>query len=255
MATQCSSNFLTQPLRKVFVTNAQLAFRGASAPTLEGMANTLQDPRVATVLDRMYTQAKNQMSLLRERRGDFDRPMNAHERADAMSEFYIPVTPEAGRLLYSLVRATRPTTVVEFGMSFGISAVHLASAVRDNGSGRVVTTELSAPKIAAAKQTFAETGLDDLITVLEGDALTTLAGVDGPVEFVLLDGWKDLYLPVVKLLEPRLSTGALVVADNTNAADTQPYLDRVRNPDNGYVSFNFLVRESDSMEISCRTGD
>jgi len=145
--------------------------------------------------------------------------------------------------------------VVEFGMSFGISAVHLASALRDNGSGRVVTTELSAPKIAAAKQTFAETGLDDLITVLEGDALTTLAGVDGPVEFVLLDGWKDLYLPVVKLLEPRLSTGALVVADNTNAADTQPYLDRVRNPDNGYVSFNFLVRESDSMEISCRTGD
>jgi predicted O-methyltransferase YrrM len=118
-----------------------------------------------------------------------------------------------------------------------------------------VTTELSAPKIAAAKQTFAETGLDDLITVLEGDALTTLAGVDGPVEFVLLDGWKDLYLPVVKLLEPRLSTGALVVADNTNAADTQPYLGRVRNPDNGYVSFNFLVRESDSMEISCRTGD
>ena len=255
MATQCGSNFLTQPLRKVFVTNAQFAFRGASAPTLEGMANTLQDPRVATVLDRMYTQAKNQMSLLRERRGDFDRPMNAHERADAMSEFYIPVTPEAGRLLYSLVRATRPTTVVEFGMSFGISAVHLASALRDNGSGRVVTTELSAPKIAAAKQTFAETGLDDLITVLEGDALTTLAGVDGPVEFVLLDGWQDLYLPVVKLLEPRLSTGALVVADNTNAADTQPYLDRVRNPDNGYVSFNFLVRESDSMEISCRTGD
>jgi predicted O-methyltransferase YrrM len=140
-------------------------------------------------------------------------------------------------------------------MSFGISAVHLASAVRDNGSGRVVTTELSATKIAAAKRTFAETGLDDQITILEGDALSTLAAVDGAVEFVLLDGWKDLYLPVIKLLEPRLSTGALVVADNTSAADTRPYLDRVRNPDNGYVSFNFLVRESDSMEISCRTGD
>ena len=141
--------------------------------------------------------------------------MTAQERADAMSEFYIPVTPEAGRLLYALVRATRPTTVVEFGMSFGISAVHLASAVRDNGTGRVVTTELSATKIAAAKQTFADTGLDDVITILEGDALSTLADLDGPVEFVLLDGWKDLYLPVIKLLEPRLSTGALVVADNT----------------------------------------
>lgn len=219
------------------------------------MANTLQAPDVATVLDRMYTAAKNQMSQLRERVGDFDRPMSAQERADAMSEFYIPVTPEAGRLLYALVRATRPTTIVEFGMSFGISAVHLAAAVRDNGAGRVVTTELSAAKIAAATQTFAETGLDDVITILEGDALTTLESLDGPVEFVLLDGWKDLYLPVLELLEPRLPTGALIVADNASAPDMRPYLDRVRDPDNGYVSFNFLVRESDSMEISCRTGD
>ncbi|AGL35227.1 MULTISPECIES: O-methyltransferase [Mycobacterium avium complex (MAC)] len=217
------------------------------------MTTTLQDPRVASALDRMYSESKNQMSLLRERRGTFDQPMTAQQRADAMSEFYIPVTPEAGRLLYSLVRATRPATVVEFGMSFGISAVHLAAAVRDNGSGRVVTTELSETKIAAAKKTFAETGLDDVITILQGDALTTLADLPGPVDFVLLDGWKDLYLPVLELLEPRLSPGVLVVADNTSAADTQPYLDRVRNPDNGYVSFNFQVRDSDSMEISCRT--
>ncbi len=219
------------------------------------MPNTLQDPKVATVLDRMYAEAKNQMSLLRDRRGEFDRPMNARERAEAMSEFYIPVTPEAGRLLYSLVRATRPTTIVEFGMSFGISAVHLASAVRDNGTGRVITTELSAAKIAGAKKTFADTGLEDVITILEGDALSTLAGLEGSVDFALLDGWKDLYLPVIELLEPRLSPGVLIVADNANAADTQPYLDRVRNPDNGYVSFNFLVRDSDSMDISCRTGD
>lgn len=217
------------------------------------MTTTLQDPRVASALDRMYSESKNQMSLLRERRGTFDQPMTAQQRADAMSEFYIPVTPEVGRLLYSLVRATRPATVVEFGMSFGISAVHLAAAVRDNGSGRVVTTELSETKIAAAKKTFAETGLDDVITILQGDALTTLADLPGPVDFVLLDGWKDLYLPVLELLEPRLSPGVLVVADNTSAADTQPYLDRVRNPDNGYVSFNFQVRDSDSMEISCRT--
>jgi predicted O-methyltransferase YrrM len=232
-----------------------LSVRVPPRPTLEDMATTLQDPRVANVLDRMYTESKNQMSLLRERRGQFDRPMTTAERTEAMSEFYIPVTPEAGRLLYALVRATRPTTVVEFGMSFGISAIHLAAAVRDNGTGRVVTTELSASKIAAAKETFAETGLDDVITILEGDALITLEAMGGPVEFVLLDGWKDLYLPVIKLLEPRLPTGALIVADNTSAADTGPYLDLVRNPDNGYTSFNFQVRESDSMEISCRTDD
>jgi predicted O-methyltransferase YrrM len=218
------------------------------------MATTLQDPRVATALDTMYAQTREQTPKLRDMRAAMSKTRTAQERADSMSTFFIPVTPEAGRLLYSLVRATRPATVVEFGMSFGISALHLASAVRDNGTGRVVTTELSTDKIAAAKQTFADTGLDDLITVLEGDALSTLADLEGPVGFVLLDGWKELYLPVLKLLEPHLSPGALVVADNTEAADAQSYLDYVRNAENGYVCFNFAVRESDSMEISCRVG-
>ncbi|OBK96994.1 methyltransferase [Mycobacterium asiaticum] len=218
------------------------------------MANTLRDPRVASMLDRMYTAAQDQMTLLRDRQGEFSRPMTVQERTEAMSEFYIPVTPEAGRLLYGLVRATRPGTIVEFGMSFGISALHLAAGVRDNGTGRVVTTELSETKIAAAKQTFADTGLDDVITILEGDALATLAELDGTIDFVLLDGWKDLYLKVIQLLEPSLSPGALVIADNTEAADTRSYLDHVRNPDNGYVSFNFPARASDSMELSCWTG-
>jgi predicted O-methyltransferase YrrM len=202
----------------------------------------------------MYAQSNEQFAELRKMAGDRAdlASASAQERADALSNFYLPVTPEAGRLLYALVRATRPGTVVEFGMSLGISAIHLAAAVRDNGSGRVVTTELSAAKVVKAKQTFAETGLDDVITVREGDALTTLADLDGPVEFVLLDGWKELYQPVIKLLEPRLTAGALIVADNTSMDDTKPYLDYVRDPANGYVSVNFLARDSDSMEISCR---
>ena len=218
------------------------------------MTTTLQDARVASALDRMYTESADQFGQLRENRALFERVANAsaQERADALSEIYMPVTPDAGRLLYTLVRASRPSTIVEFGMSLGISAIHLASAVRDNGTGRVVTTELSAAKVAAATRTFTETGLADLITVLEGDALTTLTVIDGPIQFVLLDGWKDLYLPVTKLLEPKLSPGALIVADNTSMDDTRPYLDHVRDPGNGYVSVNFPVREGDSMEISCR---
>jgi predicted O-methyltransferase YrrM len=202
----------------------------------------------------MYSESTAQFAQLRENREVFERFANAsaQERADALSDIYLPVTPEAGRLLYALVRAARPSIIVEFGMSLGISAIHLASAVRDNGSGRVVTTELSAAKVTAAKKTFAATGLDGLITVLEGDALTTLADLDGPVEFVLLDGWKELYLPVTRLLEPKLSAGALIIADNTSMDDTKPYLQHVRDPGNGYVSVNFPVRDGDSMEISCR---
>jgi predicted O-methyltransferase YrrM len=220
----------------------------------EGVTSTLHDPKVAAALDRMFAESAAQFAAMRDGSTDFSRlaSATAQERADAFSDFYLPVTQDAGRLLYSLVRAARPATVVEFGMSLGISAIHLASAVRDNGSGRVVTTELSAAKVAAAKKTFAEVGLDDLIEVLEGDAVATLGALDGPVDFVLLDGWKELYVPVLELLEPRLSPGALVVADNTSMAELAPYLDYVREPANGYVSVNFPARDSDSMEISCR---
>jgi predicted O-methyltransferase YrrM len=216
------------------------------------VTTTLLDQRVATALNRMYAESAAQLASLRERGAEFSKLKTAQERADAFSDFYLPVTPDAGRLLYSLVRASRPGTVVEFGMSLGISAIHLAAAVRDNGSGRVVTTELSAAKVETANRTFAETGLDDVITVLEGDALSTLKQLDGSVDFVLLDGWKELYIPVLELLEPQLSPGALVVADNTSMPDLAPYLDYVRDPANGYVSVSFPARESDSMEISCR---
>jgi predicted O-methyltransferase YrrM len=204
-------------------------------------------------LDRMYGEAKAQHDKL------YDASMwqqlegaSTQERADALSDFYLPVTPEAGRLLYTLVRATRPETVVEFGMSLGLSGIHLAAAVRDNDTGRVITTELSAAKVATATQNFADAGVADVITVLEGDALATLAQLDRPVGFVLLDGWKELYIPVLLLLEPRLAPGTIVVADNTSMPDQQPYLDYVREPANGYVSVNFLARDSDSMELSCR---
>src|SRR5664279_3802175 len=147
----------------------------------------------------MYAESRSQMATIRQRFDGIDMSTaTAQERADALSDVYMPVTPEAGRLLYSLVRATRPQTVVEFGMSLGLSGIHLAAAVRDNGSGRVVTTELSAAKIATAKENFAEAGLSDVITVLEGDALETLVTLPGKVDFVLLDGWKEFYLPVLE---------------------------------------------------------
>jgi predicted O-methyltransferase YrrM len=213
----------------------------------------LTDDRVAATVDRMYAESREQRGRPRDP-GLFNRLETAtpQERADALSDVYMPVSPDAGRLLYSLVRASRPETVVEFGMSLGLSGIHLAAAVRDNGSGRVVTTELSAAKVVTAKKNFAEAGLSDVIEVLEGDALTTLAALAGPVGFVLLDGWKEFYLPVIKLLEPRLTPGALIVADNTNMADTVPYVDYVRDPANGYVSVNFAGKTDDTMEISCR---
>ena len=219
------------------------------------MTNTLHDPRVVTALDYMYAGAAGDGAARRRARGTataWPRAMTAQEHADAAAEIYMPVSATSGRLLYTLVRAARPALVVEFGTSFGISTLHLAAAVRDNGTGRVITTELSAAKARAARETFAATGLDDVITLLAGDARETLADLPASPGVVLLDGWKDLCLPILRLLEPSLESGALVVADDIDQQDLEPYLDYVRTPDSGYVNVTFPDKD-EGMEISCRT--
>jgi predicted O-methyltransferase YrrM len=217
--------------------------------------NSLTSSPVRPLLDRLFRAAEGdpvRSAGLAERYPNGFAVASARERADAWEELYIPVSPEGGRLLYTLIRASRPSNVVEFGTSFGISTIHLAAAVRDNGVGRVVSTELNAAKVARARANIAEAGLADQVTILEGDALETLADLTTPVEFVLLDGWKNLYLPVLRLLEPRLTPGALVVADDTvsMAAQMADYLAHVRDPGRGYLSIAFP--ESDGLEISCR---
>ena len=219
------------------------------------MANSLQTEPVRDLLGRLFLAADDDhlhRPGITERYPGGVRHLDAREQADAYQELYIPVSPEGGRLLYALVRAARPSTVVEFGTSFGISTIHLAAAVRDNGAGRVISTELNAAKAAQARTNLAEAGLSNWVTILLGDARQTLATVDAPVGFVLLDGWKNLYLPVLKLLEPRLTPGALILADNTvSMAEEMPdYLAYIRDPAHGYLSIPFP--ESDGLEITCR---
>ena len=219
------------------------------------MPNSLTSPPAGPLLDRLFQAADSddaRFAAMREHHPHGLAALSAQEQADAWAELYIPVSPEGGRLLYTLIRASRPATVVEFGTSFGISTIHLAAAVRDNGNGRVVSTELNEAKVARARANLVEAGLADLVTILEGDARETLADLPGPIGFVLLDGWKRLYLPVLRLLEPRLTPGALVVADDTvsMAAQMTDYLSYVRDPARGYLSVSFP--ESDGLEITCR---
>ena len=218
------------------------------------MPNSLTAPPVRPLLDRLFQAAyadDTHWAAIRERHPDGFAGLTAREQADAYAELYIPVSPEGGRLLYTLVRASRPATVVEFGTSFGISTIHLAAAVTDNGSGRVVTTELSDRKATAARQNLEQAGLAGVVTILQGDALETLASVTGPVGLVLLDGWKELYLPVLRLLQPRLTPGALVIADDTSYESAAGYLTHVRDLGSGFVSVDFPV--DDGIEVSCWT--
>lgn len=177
---------------------------------------------------------------------------DARERAIAAEDRFMPISPTTGILAYSLIRAARPTTVIEFGMSYGISTLHLAAAVRDNGVGHVHTTELSDKKIAAAGARFAEAEVPDLITIHDGDALETLATIGGPIGFVLLDGWKELYVPVLQILEDRLTSGALILADNADHDGTAEYLAYVRDSGSGYTGVYLESDRVGAIELSTR---
>ena len=151
-----------------------------------------------------------------------------------------------------LVRRASPGTTVEFGTSIGISTIYMAAAVRDRGAGRVITTELLQSKADRAREYIGEAGLLDVVDLRVGDALETLKDLDADVTVLFLDGWKDLYLPLLKQIEPKLAPGAFVAADDIHLFPDalKAYLDYVREPKNGYVSVTFP--EGDAVELSVR---
>lgn len=164
-----------------------------------------------------------------------------------LKDFPLAVSRETGALLYMLARSCRARNIVEFGTSFGISTLHLAAALRDNGGGRLISSEFEPSKVARARDHLTAGGLIDLVEIREGDALQTLS-TDLPdrIDLVLLDGAKALYPEILGLVDSRLRPGALIVADN---ADFSPeYLERVRSPAKGYISTPF----AEDVELSMR---
>jgi len=220
--------------------------------------NTLLTAPVAPLLTRLFAEAEAADAPLRTelaqstpeaRAALMDRAKSDYRGFYHMAkDMFLPVSPETGRLLYLLVCATKARTVVEFGTSFGLSTLHLAAAVKDNGGGRVISSEFEAEKVARAKQNLEFAGLGELVEVREGDATETLArDLPASVDFLLLDGAKVLYPAILQLVEPRLHSGSLIVADN---ADHNPgYLTYIRNPANGYLSLPF----AEDVELSMRT--
>jgi predicted O-methyltransferase YrrM len=224
--------------------------------------NTLTSAPVAALLDRLFTindesSPWNNPSVADQwqRMSDEEQKKMVRSRTDYI-EFYglmkdvpMSVSREIGQLLYMLVRSTGARNIVEFGTSFGISTICLAAALRDNGGGRLITSEFEPSKVERAKAHLAEADLVDLVEFREGDALQTL-NIDLPdtVDLLLLDGAKPLYLDILALVESRLRIGGLVVADN---AEFNPdYLPYMRDIAHGFLT----VPCGDDVELSMRVG-
>lgn len=220
--------------------------------------NTLTSTPLAPLLDRLFDEdaamspaADPALAAL----SSDDRERLMRSKTDYLA-FYgqlkdlpLSVSRETGSLLYMLVRGCHARSIVEFGTSIGISTLHLAAALRDNGGGRLIGSEFEPSKLARARDNLAAAGLADLVELREGDALETLAtGLPDAIDLLLLDGAKALYPEILALVESHLRPGAFILADN---ADYSPeYLDRVRSPGSGYLSVPF----AEDVELSMRLG-
>jgi predicted O-methyltransferase YrrM len=208
---------------------------------------TLNTTPCAEVLAHLFAQADDSDTRLNE----WTNALAPGEREELMAgkgdfrqfygrlkDFHLAVSRPTATLLYMLARSCGAKAIIEFGTSFGVSTLHLAAALRDNGGGRLIGTELEATKAAQARKNIAAAGLGDLVEIREGDALETLAsGLPASVDLVLLDGAKTLYPSVLALLEARLHPGSWVVADNADRS--AEYLARVRGSGSGFLSVPF----------------
>lgn len=159
------------------------------------------DPRVTTVL-RDYQARIDAERQSRGAAAEVDRNMRM-----------LAIGPETGRLMNILVRSLDAPNILEIGTSFGHSTIWLAEAAKARG-GRVVTMEEQAHKSTHATEMAERAGLAGHVDFRVGDALEMIPALSGPVDFVFLDLWKDLYAPCLHAFYPKLAPGAIIVADN-----------------------------------------
>jgi predicted O-methyltransferase YrrM len=152
---------------------------------------------------------------------DFERRAEEEHRRTAapgspatnLDDLLLSVGREAGTLLYLLATGAGSRRILELGTSYGYSTVWLAAAARTTG-GKVVSLELKEFKIEHARQALTRAGLSSRVEFHAGDCLETLRALPGPFDFVLLDVWKDLYIPCFELVHPKLAPGGMICADN-----------------------------------------
>jgi predicted O-methyltransferase YrrM len=143
---------------------------------------------------------------LRPERSEVMRDMEEHAERDS-----IPIVHwETGRLLAVLCGVLDPV-VLEVGTAIGYSTLHMAEQLTE---GRVVTLERDAERAAQARDYLERGGVSDRVELIEGDALETIASLDGPFDLLFVDASKGEYARYIELAEPKLSERALMVVDN-----------------------------------------
>jgi predicted O-methyltransferase YrrM len=145
-------------------------------------------------------------------REEHDMPREAYT-PDTINQRLLAVGPDTGQFINILARSLKAPKILEIGTSYGYSGIWLAEAARASG-GRLTTMELHDFKSAYARDMSRQAGLAEHVDFRVGDAVQMITELPAGIDFVLLDLWKDLYVPCLEAFYPKLNPGAIIVADN-----------------------------------------
>jgi caffeoyl-CoA O-methyltransferase len=131
------------------------------------------------------------------------------------------VDPLHGRLLRILAESTKAKHVVEIGTSNGYSALWLCLGLKTTG-GKLITHDIDHEKVLLARANFKRAGVENLVTVVEGDAHRTVAQLKEPIDILFIDADKEGYLDYLNQLLPLVRPGGLILADNMSRPTPSP---------------------------------
>ena len=129
------------------------------------------------------------------------------------------IPADEAKLLAHLALAVGARSVLEVGVSYGFSTLHLASAVRHTG-GHIHAVDVSPRKIERATAHLTEAGLIDHVTLHLGDAREVIGGLapDAPFDFVFLDAMKAQTLTYFEAARPELAPRCAIATDPKSSA-------------------------------------
>lgn len=155
-------------------------------------------------------------------------------------------------MLRILVESMKAKRGVEVGSANGFGAINMGIGFERTG-GHLYTLEIAPEMVKECRENLRKVGLEKTVTCIEGDAVATLPTLEGEFDFVFIDAVKRDYLKYLKLVEPKLKPGAVVVADNVirSAGAMRDFLDYIQNsPNYDTVIIRASMEKRDGMSIS-----
>lgn len=207
------------------------------------------DAKIISTLKTLEERSRAESVLLAELNA-----RGARHVREAASSLMLDVGPQVGALLNVLARSCNAKRIVEIGGSVGYSTLFLAEAARATG-GRVISLEIDAGKQREQRSNLERSGLLQYVDLVLGDSAEILPTLDGPLDLILIDHWKDLYIRDFDLVWPNLAPRGIIVADNIlHPEATVPQMQAyVKHVGNTPAATSYTLALGNGVEVTMRS--